>query len=65
MNWPTENDLSNYIRNMILGQLCSLGIHTEWFGDPSTSEFGIKIGLTLDGYPIGQSTIVDFVGKTN
>ena len=65
MNWPTENDFSNYIKDMIIGEIYRLGIETAWIGDPSTSEFGVRINLTYNGYPIGQSTIIDFVGKTD
>ena len=65
MNWPSQYDLESFIRDQIICAIYSLGIETEWVGDPSTSKFGIKINLTHNGYPIGDPTIVDFIGKTN
>ena len=64
MNWPSKFEIENYIRDQILGEIYSLGIKTEWIGDPSTSEFGIKINLTYHDNPIGDPTVVSFIGKT-
>lgn len=65
MNWPSQYDLENFVRDQVTCAIYSLGIDTEWIGDPSTSQFGIRINLTYNGYPIGESTIVDFIGKTD
>ena len=65
MAWPTEYEIRNLIRNEVISEMCSLGLQTQWIGDPSTSTFGIKINLTYNGSPIGEPTIIDFVGKTD
>ena len=61
MNWPTENDLKCIIRDTIMQ---SLTIRSSWIGNPSTSDFGIKIELVMNGCPI-SNTIVDFIDKTD
>lgn len=65
MDWPTLNDLENFVRDRMISEFYSLGLESEWIGDPSTSTFGIKINLTWHGTPLGPPTVIDFIGKTD